>query len=389
MIVYAVATAIACLFAWYAPRCEKRALRWSCMALSALPLFLVAAARWGVGTDVNFLYLPQFTAVEWHYSGEGRETAWDLYRPFYRAKMWFWKAGSPLYAAQVFWRKFNYEEPGYRWLVTLIVNCGGGFRWFLAITSGITSALVFTSIWRQSRYPALAIFFFVTTSNYFVSLNIVRQYIAVALVLLAVEFAVNRRYFSFLVAIACGALFHRTAMLGVLVLPLAFLKPALNPLWGFAAVGAAYLASFVVVPFFRAVLPIIGCGIYLKYFGSKFSRDGFETIFFLINLCFMCLGAWYLRRAAKGNRFVVCWYWMTVVGTMFLALSGVVPLMKRVNYLFAAPQFLMLPELIAAEENRRLRWALGILIVIGFAAETYVAVCVLNKNEPLPYRIAP
>ena len=71
-----------------------------------------------------------------------------------------------------------------------------------------------------------------------------------------------------------------------------------------------------------------------------------------------------------------------------LSFSATVPLMKRVNYYFAAPQFLMLPELLIAEGNPRVRRWLTVLSVLAFAAETAVAVFWLNKNEPLPYRIS-
>ena len=78
---------------------------------------------------------------------------------------------------------------------------------------------------------------------------------------------------------------------------------------------------------------------------------------------------------------------MTVLGTVALAFSGTVPLMKRVNYYFAAPQFLMLPEMLMAEEKPWLRRWLTVLAILAFAAETFVAVFLMNKNEPLPYHV--
>ena len=78
---------------------------------------------------------------------------------------------------------------------------------------------------------------------------------------------------------------------------------------------------------------------------------------------------------------------MTVIGTLFLALSGSFPLMKRVNYYFAAPQFLMLPEILLSESRPAVRKVLTALVIVGFTLETAVAVWMLNKNEPLPYGI--
>ena len=72
MLVYIAATLISCLLAVW---CEKRntdALnaidskqRWGALVLCSLPLILVSAARWGVGTDFLYTYLPEFRALQW------------------------------------------------------------------------------------------------------------------------------------------------------------------------------------------------------------------------------------------------------------------------------------------------------------------------------------
>ena len=384
MTVYIVATLLSCMAAWMAERGSAHRKVW--MIVSALPLTLVAAARWGIGTDFDFLYLPQFNAVEWIYGGGGEDLADRLLRPVLERCPRHGIAGSLSDAAAVFWRNFNLEECGYRWLVHGIVSCGGSFRWFIAITSILTGALVFAAIWRQSRWPALAVYLYVATSNYFLSLNIVRQYVAIGFMLFALSFVFDRRPWRFLLLVAVGAMFHKTALLS---LPCWFLaRIGVGPLWGWGAVLAAIAFSFVAEPVLRFVLPYVGAGFYVRYFDSRFARDGFEWFFFLINFCFMVMGAWYWERATKSNVLVRCWYWMTVTGTVMLSFSATVPLMKRVNYYFAAPQFLMLPELLIAEGNPRVRRWLTVLSVLAFAAETAVAVFWLNKNEPLPYRIS-
>ena len=389
MVVYVAATLISCLLGWQATRTDRYRILW-CIA-AALPLALVSALRWGVGTDMFYLYLPQFRAVEWMSGGGGADLARECFQPLidggviHRSMSALF--GDPMALAEVYWHGFSLEEPGYRALVWTIVRCGGSFHWFTVLTSFATAALVFAAIWRQSKAPVLAIYFYVATSNYFLSLNIVRQYLAVALVLLAVTFAVDRRFWRFALCVAVAALFHRSAVLALSVWFLPKLR--MRPIAGFALVGLGCLASLYAAPFLRTVLPQIGLGIYVKYFDAGFSKDGFEWMFFAINVAFMVMGTWYYARAGSRNRCFAVWYWMTVLGTVALTFSGTVPLMKRVNYYFAAPQFLMLPEMLMAEGNRRLRRWLVVLAVLAFAAETAVAVALMNKNEPLPYRILP
>ena len=358
MLVYVAAAGLSCWFAW---RAEKAERKWPWWIAAAIPLIAVAAMRWGVGTDVRRLYWLQFMAVQAHFDGSFFPHALKL------------------------WRNFNLEEPAYRWLVHGIIAYGGSFRWFLIITSILTGALVSTAIFWQSRSPALAFYFYVTTSNYFLSLNIVRQYIAIGFVLLAVGFAVDHRFAWFALCMVAAALFHRSALLALPVVALPFINVRLR--WCFLAVAVALVSASFLVPAIKWGLPRVGLKIYVKYFTARVSKDGFEWFFFAINLCFMVLGAWYFRRASTQSRLFPVWYYMTVLGTVALAFSGVVPLMKRVNYYYAAPQFLMLPEMLGAEENPRLRKFLSVAMVLAFAAETVVAVVLLNKNQPLPYRL--
>ena len=55
--------------------------------------------------------------------------------------------------------------------------------------------------------------------------------------------------------------------------------------------------------------------------------------------------------------------------------------MKRINYYFAAPQFLMLPEMLLAEENVRVRRWLVALSILAFAAETAVEAEITEEKK--------
>lgn len=380
MIVYLMATICACALAWIGQRSRRS---WPWYVAAALPLTLVAAIRWGVGTDLDFTYLPVFRALQWHRGGGGDQLACQLFQPLKDGLVHRPLLNPPLEEAEHWYAILGTLEPGYRGLLELVVEFGGGFQWVTALTSVVTAAFLFTAIYRQSRAPALAIYFYVATSNYFLSLNIVRQYLAIAVILLSLTFALERRFWSFSFCILAAALFHKTA---ILAFP-CYLLPRLQvcPYWGIFVIGLALPCSLVAEPLFRQIMPCLGFGHYVRYFDRP--REGFEWLFFAINLCFVLMGIWYWDRGRRSCRLFATWWWMTVLGSVALSFSGVVPLMKRINYYFAAPQFLLLPEMLLAEENVRSRRVLTALVVVAFALETCIAVAVLNKNEPLPYRV--
>ena len=381
MTVYILATALTCLLVWFG---ERQKLKWPWRICAALPLIIVSAIRWDVGTDFYFTYYPASLAFDCLKGGSSQDMVNAAFTPVFE------RLSSP---------RFNtipklYENYlgvlrnmglGYRCVMEASWWFGGGIRTHMTVFSILIGALVFIAIYRQSKWPVLAAFLYVTTSNYFLSLNIVRQYLAVALCLVAIEFVRDRKPFPYFACIFVGALFHTSVLV---MLPFYFIgRIEVRFWWHVLLILAALVAAPYVAPVAAWTFETMGMNHYARYFHSAFWTDGFEWIFFAINAAFLVLGGWYWKRAKEQSPYFVIWYNMTVIGTLFLALSGYVPLMKRINYYFAAPQFLLLPEILLAESRPVVRKVLTALVVVGFALETAVAVWVFNKNEPLPYGI--
>lgn len=377
--IYIAATALTSLAAF----AFERRRRWLWLAvLAAVPLCVVAAARWNVGTDFRRTYLPMYRALE---RLRGSPVHPNDEKAFIRLARKDMYGGTPVTVYRHFKSVLGRTEPGYRLLMEGALRSGLGFRAVLAVCAALTALFVFFAIFRFSRWPSLAAFLYVATGNYFLSLNIMRQYVAVALGLVAVAYILNRRPWMFLACVAAAASFHVTALA---LLPLyALSRWELTPVRGVALIIAALLFSLAAAPLLHWTLDAIGAEHYLRYFTGGLADDGFEWAFFAINCCFLLMGAWYWRGATAGNRYFAIWYGMTVVGTAVLAFSHTVPVMKRINFYYAAPQFLMLPEMLLAETNPRRRKILVAFAVAAFAAETAVAVYWLNKNGVLPYSV--
>lgn len=359
--------------------------RWQKILLCGLPLTLLSAMRWGPGTDFYYTYLPEFRALQWLRAGGGEQLCEELFRPIVNLlNQMYGLPGTPTATMTIFLGILEKCEPGYRALMEAAVLLGGQFRVVVAVTSVIIGVCVFYAIFTQSTNPVLAIYLYVATSNYFLSLNIVRQYVAIAIGLVALQFAKERRLWAFLLCVALAMTFHTTA---VLLLPCYFLgRVELKPRYAVLLVALTFAGSGVLGTAAAWLMPRIGLGYYARYLGSAW-EEGLELILFSINLCVLLFSSWYWSAAKKRCPYFILWYNMTLLGTLALALSGVLPLMKRVNYYYAAPQFLLLPEVLQAEEDAKRRRILTVLIVLAFAAETIVAVGIYNKNGVLPYQV--
>lgn len=384
MIVYLAATLLACALAWKGTRSDRK---WPWFVAAAIPLTLVSALRWDVGTDFYYTYYPMFQAMECRNLGGSEEQVNAIMSPLFARVQLDHPSDSLLSCYRRLCLTFDRQEPGLSLLMEFASWCGLGFRGVVVITALLVGLGVFLAVYRQSRSPVLAIYLYVATSNYFLGFNIIRQYLAIAILLVAVEFIVRRQLLHFLTCIAVATLFHRSAIVLYPCYLLVFLS--IRPWQGFVLVAVALFFSVLAEPTVLWLLPKIGLERYCCHFSSNSpcAHDGFEWIFFTINLAFMALGAWYWKRAKERSPYFTIWYGMTVIGTVVLAFSGSLPLMKRINFYFAAPQFLLLPEILLAESRVGLRRILTVLVIIGFALETFVAVCVYNKNEVLPYGI--
>lgn len=391
MLIYVTATIASCLMAMYFTRQDDKApfgvtakRRWAEIVCCSFPLLLLSAVRWGVGTDFLYTYLPEFRALQWLRAGGGDALCEELFAPLCGYLASWGLPDTPEAALPFFLGVLDRSEPGYRALMELAVLLGGNFRLVIAVTSVIIELAVFYAIFTQSSMPTLAIFLYVASSNYFLGLNIVRQYIAVAVGLVAVQFIQEKRLVPFLLCVAAGMLFHTTA---ILLLPCYFLcRIEWRPRYGLLFVAIVLCGSGLLGSIAAWLMPRVGLGYYARYIGTVWAEEGFETILFAVNLAVLLFCSWYWEKAKQRCKYYVIWYNMTLLGTLALALSGVLPLMKRVNYYYAAPQFLLLPEALQAEEKPERRKALTVLVVLAFTAETLVAVVGFNKNGALPYR---
>ena len=378
MTVYIVATLLTCLLAL----AYERRPQWPWLVLAAaIPLAAVAACRWNTGTDFRLTYHPEYRALV-HLHGAGK--APEKEKSFVRLAKKGLFGKTPQKVLRHFKKVVKRSEPGYRLLMETAWHTGIGFRGVIAFCAVVTAFCVFFAIFRFSRWPSLAAFLYVAGGGYFLSLNIMRQYLAVGIGMVALSFALDRKVWRFLVAVALAMAFHYSAFLLLACYPL--VRMEMTTKRGFVLIAVALALSCFVAPVAHGILTFAGADHYASYFRSKLAKDGFEWLFFGINLCYLVMGAWYWKRACSGNRYFSVWYGMTVLGTVALAFSANMPLMKRINYYYAAPQFLMLPEMLLAEDNRARRRILTVLTVLAFVAETFVSVWVLNKNGVLPYR---
>ena len=148
---------------------------------------LVSALRYGVGTDYFDTYANILHLVE-------------LGRPFH---------------FEFLFLKLN----------ELVVFFGGNIQMLMAICAILTVPMFFLFVKRNvtSKYWFFSIFLFIGFTIYYATMNVVRQYVAIAILLLAYDFFKNKKYIGFILLALLAALFHTSAIISLLILPVYFI----------------------------------------------------------------------------------------------------------------------------------------------------------------------
>ena len=174
------------------------------------------------------------------------------------------------------------REPGYFLLNWTTALWGGGYRAFLFLVHLLVTALVLLWIGRYSSAPWLSVYLFVTLQYFAMSMNLLRQSIAAAIVLWTYPFLRRRRFLPFCGIVLLASCFHQSALFMFPLYVLLNLRVSKRHYTAAAAIaGLAYLFADPLLQLLLTVLPV-----YRSYPGGRYWQ-GNSAVYLLAPLgCF-------------------------------------------------------------------------------------------------------
>lgn len=112
----------------------------------------------------------------------------------------------------------DHVEPGWRLFNRVVYLIGGSFLTLLTITSFLTLLPVFFVAKKTSPYIYLSIFVFYGIHLYCGAFNIMRQYFAISITLLAIYYYIKEKKIVALCIWLCACLIHFSCFLAILIL---------------------------------------------------------------------------------------------------------------------------------------------------------------------------
>ena len=279
------------------------------------------------------------------------------------------------------WYMILYDgtERGYVWLNRIVSLYTDDPQWIIFITNAFISILGVLAIRKFSRFVPFSLYIFFTTI-YFQGFNLIRQGMACALIFLAFGYARDRKFIISYVLIAAASLFHRTSLVVIPVMLL--MQIPFHQVWYFiyfAVCSLAFLLREQVNAILFRIYPSAAAT------SSSYLYEDFSPVQVILSLIYMILALKYYRKLLdrnKGNilyiNFAVmllgaytCFYW--------------IPMWGRIQLYFIGFYSLIVPEILACEENRMIR-VLYYAVIWGILLFFFVVPVLTGGSWGWPYQ---
>lgn len=255
------------------------------------------------------------------------------------------------------------------------------YKEIFALFSFVTALFFVKGVYDSTDWFFYSLFMFMANGFYFMSFSNVRYYFAFALCICALRPLLNKNFAKFAIWIIAAALFHKTALLCLVVYPIAyFLKLTKKTLW-LIPVGIAGLIAG------KSIIRWLLFKIYRFYEGDpldagtvsyiNIAKCGAILIFCLVNY----------RETIKGDNKGEMLFNLNLFAFLLYSFASYIPELTRICYYMVVGQIFLVPFVLRkiADKKKRIFW----IVVISIAFTAYFAIFLKRGSTPginiLPY----
>lgn len=325
----------------YVIRSDRRRNLFLCLIVG-LQLFVTAAFRnLSVGGDLEN-YIPAYEHIS--------QSSWDklLFVPF---------------------------ETGYVFLNKILSLITPEVRLLLIFISGFIVFGYIRSIYRNSTMPWLSLFLFMAIGFFTESLSMLRQAIAMVIILSGLKYVEERHFRKYLLIVILAMSFHLTAVILIILYPFSMMK--LN------------LRNFILL--------ITGCGLFMQTLGrcilnyviSNFyslysskieSGSGFSMLLLLLAIA---VGGLLLNSPNRSPKVYMSMIALSCCMQLFALQFA---LFARIVMYFSMALIIYIPETLSRIQNKEIR--LMMILLVCVLATMYFIFLILGRNAAgiVPYQ---
>lgn len=338
MWIYTTGLVLSLFFAIFEKYTSRRKQKIFLRFLSMIPLTIIAAIRYNVGTDYFYTYAPGFQQL--------------LNQTGMRGEQF---------------------EIGFQWLQRIIAFFTTDYIWLFIVTAGVFGILTYSNIFKQSDSPLMSIFLYFAMSVYFASLNMVRQSLAMAIVYFAMHWIPKKKPSKYIAIVLFASLFHASMLILLPVYSLSRIKWNRRKVFFVTITGAA--GGGLIAALAKIVLKYIRGGVYLRYLGIEAPKATWSLMIAIVLFA--------LAIIVNTNDWQV---WFAVIGYLLACvMTWYIPQMSRIWTIFTYAIMLYYPKVLNGIRQNRIRWQVKMVFVLCFSIYVYITISGGGQGV-LPYQ---
>lgn len=310
--------------------------------LSLLPYCLTMGLRYGIGTDYFYTYVPTFALA-----ANGTYTL----------------------------------DPGYRLLMRFVLFFTDDPTWMFLLCACVIVGLTGRAIWKYSELPWVSILLFAADRHFFISMNGMRQYMGLAVVLGAFRYVREKCLWKYALVVLAASLFHTSMLIFLPLGLLMYLK--INPLVGGGLVAALSLMRRPLTAAIRWVVSHTRFAYYYDQEGWIVESPYREKFYYLLVLAVLASIFYWQNKDDAEYQFL---YSLELI-VLYLSFNrSIVILADRLCWSLEFFHLFLIPKIIVSCKSKRVRWIVGAACVGICALFCYYEIFYHGYHEVYPYQ---
>lgn len=294
-----------------------------CFSISFLVSLLPSALRYGIGTDYFYTYVPYFRWI-----GNGQK---------------------------------EFGEVGFNLINKLIYNCTEDYRVLFFVTSFIILFLIYKSIWENSENIFQSILLIFIGQFYFYSMNLVRQAIAMSIIVYSFKYIKEKNILKTIISILIATLFHNSALIMIPILLISFMN--ISNIKKILIGGSILLIQPLML---KLIIWIMGFTKYIWYYEQGLFTEQISILLLIQNIMIFVIDIYYQKvYKEKINDEYKILSNINFIGLCLMVLSSNIPLVFRMVRYCTVFQILLIPKIIGLSDNKTNKSILSV-IIYGF-----------------------
>lgn len=270
-------------------------------------------------------------------------------------------------------------ETGWHYLAKALSLIANNFRIVIVFNGALLMTIIGLFIYQNSRCKWLSFYLFITLGYYGHSLSAIRQYLAISILIISMNFVKKRKLLSFLACIFLASLFHKTALCFAIV----YLYPMFKltkKYWCISAIFA-FISLLASKPILNLIINLAGYESYRKYIGNG-NGEGM----LLMLSAYLIIVVIYRKQLQKTEKNYTLYISMLVTAIILNISALQFLLMGRLMEYFHIILIILLPNTLACIQNYRTKYV-GTLIICLLTLIYYLLfICRLDTSGLIPYR---